>query len=181
METEDLPSNRSREFGLEAENFRIDSSGWREWRTPNGVYVKVSPNGAIFEILDGELAGEQLFSLEAALEETYKCGKLIPTRKQWNAIIAEIRGDLEMEGGWQNDDSVRTALDLKLAGYREPASGAVYYLGSRAFLWSSSRDASFRYFGRRLSVTYEQIQPVHTCLRNAGYSVRCLAGRVLQR
>lgn len=177
MDTETVPTNRSAEFGLEPENFRIDSEGWPERRTPNGVMVKIGLGGKVFEILDGRHVGEQLFTLEAALEETVKAGKLIPTRKQWNEIICGIRGAFDPEGSWQDDASVRSALALPLAGYREPTSGAVYYLGFRCFLWSSNRDASARYFGRRISVTADQIHPVERCLRDAGYSVRCLAGR----
>lgn len=177
MDTETVPANRSAEFGLEPENFRIDSEGWHEWRTPNGVMVKVGLGGKAFEILDGCSAGEQLFTLAAALEETTKAGKLIPTRKQWNEIILGIRGDLDPNGTWQEDSTVRSSLGLALAGYREPTSGAVYYLGNRSFLWASSRDASVRYFGRRISATRDQIHPVERCLRDAGYSVRCLSGR----
>ena len=179
METETVLANRSREFGLDPCNFRIDSTGWREWVTPNGILVKISPNGEVLELLQGELAGEQLFTLEAALAETFKCGKLIPTRKQWNEIISGIRGDIDLEGSWQDDVSIRNVLGLRLAGYRDPSSGAVYYLGSRAFVWSSSRDGAIRRFGRRLPVTRDQIHPVETCSRASGYSVRCLVGNLL--
>jgi hypothetical protein len=134
----------------------------------------------VFELLEGEMAGEQLFTLQSALEETYKHGKLIPTKKQWNEVISKIRTDFDHEGEWQNDISIRHALNLRLAGYRESTSGAVYYVGSRCFLWSSSRDATLRYFGRRLCVSQDQVQPVQSCLRNAGYSVRCLAGCMLR-
>lgn len=177
MDTETVPANRSAEFGLEPENFRIGSEGWPERRTPNGVLVKIGLGGKVFEILDGSRAGEQLFTLEAALEETVKAGKLIPTRKQWNEIVRRIRGTFDPDGSWQDDASVRSALALPLAGYREPTSGALYYLDTRCFLWCSSRDASARYFGRRISATADQIHPVDRCLKDAGYSVRCLAGR----
>lgn len=98
MDTERAPANRSAEFGLEPENFRIDSEGWRESRTPNGVMVKVGLGGKAFEILEGDHAGEQLFTLDAALEETVKAGKLIPTRKQWNEIFLGILGTFDPEG-----------------------------------------------------------------------------------
>lgn len=180
MDTETVPANRSLEFGLDPVNFRIDSTGWIERTTPNGHSVKVGPDGEVFEILEGEAPGEQLFTLRAALVETVKAGKLIPTRKQWNEIFLKIRADLNPDGAWQDDSRIRSALALALAGYREPTSGAIYYLGTRTFLWASSRDASVRYFGRRFSVTLSQFHPVERCLRDAAYSVRCLSGVVFQ-
>lgn len=169
-----LTPNRSSEFGLDPENFRIDSRGWPEWRTPNGILVRGDEYGRVTELIEGEYAGEQLFTLEAALEETSKAGKRVPSPTQWNAILTSIRPDLDTEGDWQDDGSVSAALGFRLAGYRDMTSGAHYYQDGYGYFWADASPKSSPYYGICVSVSRYQIRPAARCFRYFGYSVRCL-------
>lgn len=98
---------------LETENFKINS---KDWKTVNGV--KQNKKGDVWEIIDGEFKGEQLFTWDAAMRETKKVGKRMPTDEELKDI------DL-------------SEYNLPLAGYRD-TSGAFYYRAMDAYLWSSS-------------------------------------------
>ena len=53
------PLGESREATHEdiaSENFRIDSTEWRETILPNGVRIKINPKGDVTELLEGEFA-----------------------------------------------------------------------------------------------------------------------------
>jgi hypothetical protein len=81
----------SRELGpesLEKSNFRIDSTGWeiRQSRR-DGTRFKINPEGDVTELLEGEFAGEQHFTWDAAMRETAKAGKRMPTSEEWGVII----------------------------------------------------------------------------------------------
>lgn len=73
-------------FPLERQNFRIDSSGWPE-SVIDGARVAVCPQGDVAEILEGKFAGEQFYTWEAAMRETSKAGKRMPTKEQWLDIV----------------------------------------------------------------------------------------------
>lgn len=73
---------------LEETNFRVDSHGWEAVEI-DGVRVKISPLRDIIETLEGEGAGEQHFRWEAAVRETAKAGKRMPTDPEWDALVAE--------------------------------------------------------------------------------------------
>lgn len=167
----------SREPGprpLDIENFRIDSSGWKLERLPDGGRVKTNPEGDVFELLDGEFVGEQFFTLDAALRETSKAGKWIPTKDEWNEIIRSITPGIDPSGGWQDDVLVRDSLGLKLAGCRRAPSAACYLQGTNGYYWAAS---PVGVTGHNLVISKsQQLPPVSPANRAYGLSVRCLAG-----
>ncbi len=91
-----LPCNKKQckeEFGiditdqaLEDHNFKINSCGWKKITVDGKSYFE-NPEKDIWEILEGECAGEQLFSWDAAIRETKKAGKRIPTKKEFTEIL----------------------------------------------------------------------------------------------
>jgi len=83
---------------LETKNFKIDSSNWKvvEFLTPESLIkwkynrnsnlkwkFKMNKTKDIFEPLFWDFKGEQFFTYEAAIRETSKLNKTIPTEKQF--------------------------------------------------------------------------------------------------
>lgn len=159
---------------LETRNFRVDSTGWQAWRSPNGILVLHDPARQITEFVEGPFAGEQLFTLKAALDETEKAGKRMPDRSEWGRIIANQCPNSVLEKGWFDDVSVRDAFDLALAGYRDQSSGAHYYANTFGFYWVFAPTKGNEYLGHCVSVSSNQTRCVTKCHREVGYSVRCL-------
>ncbi len=73
---------------LEDDNFRVDSEGWKK-KTVDGGVVLENPKGDIWEILGGEYNGEQLFTWDAAMRETKKAGKKMPTKEQFGETFSQ--------------------------------------------------------------------------------------------
>ncbi len=60
---------------LEKENFRIDSTDRKEILDKNWVKLKVNPQGDVWEILEWENKGEQLFTFRGGVRETMERNK----------------------------------------------------------------------------------------------------------
>lgn len=100
---------------LEKENFRVNSVGWKEKTLPENfpacqTRVKINPEGDIIELIEGEFKGEQFFTFDAALRETMKVGKRIPSKEEWIEIFHSINPSVSSELSWQNDISIRETL-----------------------------------------------------------------------
>ena len=65
-----LQDNKST-LQFEPHNFKINSKSWKKI-TVNGEEYKVNPKKDIWEFLEGEFKGEQLFTWNAAMRETKK-------------------------------------------------------------------------------------------------------------
>ena len=74
---------------LEKDNFRIDSTNWKEITDPNGVKVKENPEGDVREYIEWKYRWEQLFTWDeivdwkvikewSATREAKKAGKTLP-------------------------------------------------------------------------------------------------------
>ncbi|MFB0964188.1 MAG: hypothetical protein QMC36_00510 [Patescibacteria group bacterium] len=74
---------------LEETNFRIDSSGW-EACVIGGVTVLINPLRDVIELRKIGSAGEQHFRWSAAVRETAKARKRMPSDEEWGAILGEI-------------------------------------------------------------------------------------------
>ncbi|MFA7298886.1 MAG: hypothetical protein WC010_04555 [Candidatus Absconditabacterales bacterium] len=96
---------------LEKENFKIDSTNWKEIQDLAGVKVLVNPEGDVWEYLEGNSKGEQLFTGPeykngklikegSAIRETKKAGKKLPTSA--NKYKKLIRGK-KIHGGYGGD------------------------------------------------------------------------------
>lgn len=94
--------------GFEPKLFRIDSTEWKEGFYETGARglqatkVKINALRDAIEMLDGSFKGHQFFSQAAALRETAKAGKRMPTMADWYALIRKLEPDVELCAGWQN-------------------------------------------------------------------------------
>jgi len=141
---------------LETSNFRIDSEGW-ELKEYGKVTCKVNPEKDVVEYVSGvakELEGEQLFTWEAAMRETKKAGKRMPTEEEWEEVREEVVGC----GIYP--------------GYLGSSSGALFYRGSFGHYWSSTQFSSTS--GYSLCF-YSSNSNMLFSDKAYGYSVRCLS------
>ena len=139
---------------LESKNFRVNSDGWKKFKIDNFEILE-SPTKDIWEFNEGKLKGEQLFTWEAAMRETKKAGKRIPTDDELNKLIS-TKEDIEK---------------LLLAGYCY-TNGCFYGRGTITYLWSSSEsgaDAWKRGLDSANSTVYRSMIG-----KASGFSVRCL-------
>lgn len=147
---------------LEDHNFRVNSAGWVKIRFVGGKKCLVNPSGDIWQIIkiiDPRKAhGEQPFTWGAAIRETEKAGKPIPTDQEFLEIL---RGDKY------------SMPNIVFPGYRRNDGWLDYpYFG--AYFWSSTEsgsDAWYRvlYNDPETPVVYRGVND-KTC----GLSVRCL-------
>ena len=85
---------------LEKDNFRIDSTNWKEIEAPNGVIVKENPEWDAWEYLEWNKKWEQLFTKASAIRETKAAGKKLPaSSKVFENII-----NWKEENWWYNWD-----------------------------------------------------------------------------
>ena len=63
---------------LEDQNFRVNSDGWRKITVDGEEYLE-NEEKDIWELLEGEFKGEQLFTWDSAMREVEKAGKRLPT------------------------------------------------------------------------------------------------------
>jgi hypothetical protein len=156
---------------LERANFRIDSSAWKTGIFDDGTRVKINPEGDVTELLEGEFAGQQYFSLPAAIRETAKVGKRMPTKEKWAAIMLSVNPSLEPEYGWQDDCSVRETLGLELAGFRANGYLGFPAMGKYGFYWALSPSKEYGY---GITVSATRLTVASHNFFAYGLSVRCL-------
>jgi len=144
---------------LELSNFRVDSDGWVKKTGPEGVRYLESPTGDIWEIINchgyPELNGEQLFTWDAAMRETAKAGKKIPTNEEFSQLL-KTREDMP---------------NPVFAGYRN-TDGSFYYLSSYGYFWTSVQSGSYAW-NRILNSSNATVYR-NTNDKANGFSVRCL-------
>lgn len=143
---------------FEQHNFRIDSTNWEKIRVGGEEYLE-SPEGDVWEFVSGECKGEQLFTWHAAMRETKKAGKRMPTDSEFSKLL-KTKSDMQ---------------NLVLAGYRD-TGGSFYDRTTYADFWSSSQyDASYSW-RRELNSGYAAVYRYVNSKAN-GFSVRCLKDR----
>ena len=133
---------------FEKENFRIDSEGWKK----KGEFLE-NDTKDVWELRKGDYAGEQLFTWEAAIRETKKAGKTMPTKDDFEKAFTDIIPD------WPK------------AGNRFSDSGSMGVLGSYGNYWSSSINGANAY---NLNFNTGGVSPGNSSNRGNGFSVRCL-------
>ena len=145
---------------IDDKNFRVDSTGWKELEIPDGsiVIVKTNPEGDAWELLEGKYAGEQQFTLEAALRETAKAGKRMPTREEWLAIVRSRYPHVLPEMEWWVCTDVARALGLPLVWNWISEGALLRYEKHCGRYWCSVPDSVNEPFVRT----------------KCGFSVRCL-------
>ncbi|HKL44378.1 MAG TPA: hypothetical protein VJ892_03805, partial [Candidatus Absconditabacterales bacterium] len=151
---EDLPK-------LEKENFRINSKKWKEIIfDPNGVKVKVNPEGDAWEYLEGDYKGEQFFTKASAIRETKKAGKTLPK----SSNVFEDIINKKYEGNYKN---FLKGENIKFCGWCGPSDetfGTFYDIDEVFNIWCE--DGS-NFYGDRNGW-------VHGNKDDYSFSVRCI-------
>lgn len=132
---------------LETEDFRIDSSGWET----NEYGLKVNPEGDVFESEDGKF---QYFTWPAAMRETAKAGKRMPTDEEFSQLV-KTKSDFP---------------NLALAGYC--LGGSCSNRGYNASYWSSTESGTSAW-RRTFCYGYASVNR-GTLAQTSSFSVRCL-------
>lgn len=106
----------------------------------DGTRVKVNAQRDVWELCFGEFAGEQHFTFNAANRETQNAGKLVPSWDDWMEIIRTVKPDIDEDGVWKDDRSVRESFGLRLAGYHNARLNEHVYPGAAGVLLGSRID-----------------------------------------
>ena len=144
----------SENLKLENHNFQVDSNGWKK-KTIDDLEILESPTKDIWEINEGKLKGEQLFTWEAAIRETKKTGKRMPDDDEFSKII-KTKEDIK---------------NLVFIGYRN-TDGWFCDRSTDTFFWSSSESGANAW--RRHLYTSFSTDHRHTNDKQYGFSVRCI-------
>ena len=139
---------------FEPHNFKINSKSWKKI-TVNGEEYKVNSKKDVWEILEGYGKGEQLFTYIAAIRETQKAGKRMPTDEEFTELL-KTKEDMP---------------NLVFYGYRD-TDGSFYGRTTYALLWSSTESGTGAWI-RNLNSGYSTVYR-HTDDKAYGFSVRCI-------
>lgn len=111
---------------LESNNFRVDSSKWEmQLDLLSWVEYLINPEWDIIE-LKVNWKKEQLFSQEAAIRETQKYSRKIPTKEQLEQMAIHY---------WQDWEKLSKELWLQPIGYWNPLKKK-YYNDNSGFYWA---------------------------------------------
>ncbi len=149
---------------LEKENFRIDSTWWKEIVDDSGVAVKENPEWDVREYLEWKCKWEQLFTKASAIREAKKVGKRLPSSC---TVIKDII-EWKKEAGWYKL-TYRDFLaweNIKFPGWRNPKNKKFNNIDKGFGIWCD--DGSY-FIGNRLIWHLHDDDNV-----NYGFSVRCL-------
>jgi len=142
---------------LEEENFRVDSTRWNQFTiNKQGIVYLKNSEGDIWEYVDGVpsvVVGQQLFNWPAAMRETRKVGKRMPTDEEFGQFK---RGDFGQ---------------IVFSGTRV-VDGSFEGLMKHARFWSSSAFRSNAWYCRLHFSNMRVRRYANSQL--CGFSVRCL-------
>jgi hypothetical protein len=138
---------------LEDHNFKVDSTGWTKI-VVGGVSYLENPEKDIWEML--ECAGEQLFTWEAAMRETERAGKRMPTDEEFDVLFKEKK-DMP---------------NIVYAGYYDYTDKVFRNFGAGGYWWSST-PSSGDAWGRGLGSSYSTVGRLAD-YQGLGFSVRCI-------
>jgi hypothetical protein len=146
---------------LEDHNFKVNSDGW-VGKTSNDIEYLENKEGDIVEIIKceyPELNGEQLFTWDAAMRETKKAGKRMPTNEEFDIIFKD-----------NNKDVVE---NIKYCGSRSTDGSSFRNLNVYTSWWSSSQSSSTLSWRRLLNRDFSDVYR-NTLNKLYGFSVRCI-------
>lgn len=139
---------------FEDHNFHINSDNWKEIKVENEKYL-VNPEGDAWQIIGGEADGEQVFLWDAAIRETAKAGKRMPTDRRLTELL-KTKSDMP---------------NLVFAGYRN-TNGLIYNQGKFAYFWSSTEDGTAAW--NQILSSRDDLADRGAHGKEHGFSVRCL-------
>ncbi len=139
---------------LEDYNFKINSDGWKKISS-NGLNYLENETQDIWVSIDGDYAGVQYFTWNAAMRETKKAGKRLPTDKEFSLLL-------------KNKEDIK---NLIFAGFRS-TDGSFNARTTFAVFWSSSQSGADAW-SRGLSSSHAAVYR-STGSKAHGFSVRCL-------
>ncbi len=146
--------NQTSNLELEDHNFKVNSDGWKKITVADVEYLE-NPEGDIWEILENEARGEQLFTWKSAMRETEKAGKRMPTDSEFTELL-KTKEDMP---------------NLVFSGYRS-TNGAFINSGTHTLFWSSSVSGADAWT-RRLNSSNSTVHR-YPYDQAYGFSVRCL-------
>jgi hypothetical protein len=149
--------NVCKKLELEDYNFKVNSDGWVK-KTSDDVEYLENPEGDIVEIINHpDLSGEQLFTWDAAMRETKKAGKRMPTDEEFDDLLGE-------------KDDIK---NIKYCGYRYSDGSSFNNLNVHTRWWSSSQSSSTNSWSRDLNRDYSDVYR-DASNKLYGFSVRCV-------
>jgi hypothetical protein len=143
-----------KELELEDYNFKVNSDRWNKIKINKTRYLE-NPEKDIWEFVSGKYIGEQLFTWDAAMRETKKAGKKIPTNDEVS-ILLKTKEDMK---------------NIAFSGYRN-TDGSFAPRSTYAYIWSSSQSGDSAWH-RLLGSSFARVYRA-TKSKADGFSVRCL-------
>lgn len=157
MEILEKITGKRKPLVLEDHNFRVDSNGWKKITVDDCSYLE-NPEKDIWEFLDGDDVGEQLFTWDSAMRETKKAGKRMPNDEEFLEIL-KIKSDMP---------------NLVFAGSYFYLTGSFGYRDSYASFWSSTESNRSYAWNRYLTSSLDAVFRNTTYYKAHGFSVRCI-------
>jgi DNA-directed RNA polymerase subunit H (RpoH/RPB5) len=152
-----IVNNQIEKLELEDHNFKVNSDGWVK-KTSNDIEYLENKEGDIVEIINHpDLSGEQLFTWDAAMRETEKAGKRMPTDDEFDDLLKE-------------KDDIK---NIKYCGNRSTDGFSFFNLNMNAHWWSSAQSSSTSSWRRSLHRDYSDVYR-GTSSKLYGFSVRCV-------
>jgi len=165
-----MENKESNKIELEKENFKVDSSDWELVTDKRGTTFLKNPNNDIWELFGGiipnELVGQQLFSYQAAMRESEKAGKRMPTSLEVEMLEEEDFGKI-VYAGFREWFATGVFYNR---GLHNAISGNYGLLSQCVFFWSSSISTSYAWKRGKYS---KRVIKNHT-QQHSGHSVRCV-------
>ena len=135
---------------LEEKNFKINSDNWTKKTDKDWEEYLENETADVWQLLSN---GEQLFTWDAAIRETKKAGKRVPTDEEFEELNKEYFGEI-----------IHT-------GYRSP-NGSFYNLGDGAHFWSSSEIDNNAWNKFLFSSSFTVNRNIND--KSYGFSIRCI-------
>lgn len=139
---------------LEDHNFRVNSNKWKKITVEDEKYL-VNSKGDIWEILERNCKGAQLFTWDAATRETKKAGKRMPTDDEFTELL-KTKKDMS---------------NIVYSNYRY-INGSFSSRGTGAKFWSSTQSGTTAW-ARGLYSSSSTVSR-DTFSKAGGFSVRCI-------
>ena len=143
--------NIKEKIELEEKNFKINSDNWVKKTNENWVEYLENETADVWQLLSN---GEQLFTRNAAMRETQKAGKRMPTDEEFEELNKE---DFDR---------------IMYTGYCDPYD-SFYELGTNAVFWSSTENNVTKASIRDLSSSLSTVDR-HEASKDHRFSVRCI-------